>query len=56
VGSHDGSAGNLAPVDVTAYLVLGDNLIAFAASDNYQYWGGYNHQAWLELDDECPSQ
>jgi hypothetical protein len=49
VASHDGVAGGLGPVDITPYLVAGDNVIAFSATDNWPVYG-YNHQAWLQID------
>ncbi len=38
-------------VDITPYLTVGDNLIAFRAYDNFPVWG-YNHAAWLQVDGE----
>lgn len=49
MGSHDGYAGNIGPVDITPYLVAGDNLIAFSATDNWMSWG-YNHVIWMQVD------
>ncbi|MDI6748347.1 MAG: PEP-CTERM sorting domain-containing protein [Rhodocyclaceae bacterium] len=48
VSDHDGSAGN-SSADITSHLVLGDNLIAFTAIDNYRVWG-YNHGAAVQVD------
>lgn len=48
-GSHNGFADGIGPVDITPYLVAGDNLIAFSATDNWPTWG-YNHQAWFQID------
>jgi hypothetical protein len=42
-------------VDITPYLTLGDNLIAFRAYDNFPVWG-YNHVAWLQVDGEFAQQ
>ncbi len=48
VSDHNGFANN-SFADITPYLVLGDNVIAFTASDNYLVWG-YNHSAWAQVD------
>lgn len=48
VSDHNGYASN-STADITAYLVLGDNLIAFTATDNYPVWG-YNHGAAVQVD------
>jgi hypothetical protein len=50
ISDHNGvSTGGNVP-DLLPYLQLGDNLIAFAATDNYPAWG-YNHSVWLQIDD-----
>ena len=49
--NHDGVAGNFAPVDISSYLTIGDNLFAFSANDNAQVFG-FNHQVWLQVDGE----
>ncbi len=47
---NNGYANNFL-VDITSNLVVGDNLIAFRAYDNYPVWG-YNHSAWFEVNGE----
>lgn len=49
VSDHNGIANNVGPVDLLPYLSLGNNLIAFTASDNYPTYG-YNHAAWVQID------
>ena len=50
VSNHDGVAGWASKsLDLTPYLVLGNNLIAFTATDNYRTYG-YNHAAWAQID------
>ncbi|MFZ3083537.1 PEP-CTERM sorting domain-containing protein [Rhodoferax ferrireducens] len=48
VSDHNGSAGN-SFADITSHMVIGDNLIAFTAIDNYPQWG-YNHGAAVQVD------
>jgi len=48
VSDHNGYANN-SFANITSYLVTGDNVIAFAVSDNYPRWG-YNHSAWAQVD------
>lgn len=48
VSDHDGGANNTY-TDITSYLVLGNNLIAYTASDNFPVWG-FNHASWLQVD------
>lgn len=48
VSDHNGFANN-SFADITSNLVIGDNLIAFTAIDNYQVWG-YNHGAAVHVD------
>lgn len=48
VSDHNGFANN-SFADISSYLVLGDNLIAFAAVDNYLQYG-YNHGAAMQVD------
>lgn len=48
VSDHNGYANN-SFADITPYLVLGDNVIAFTATDNFRVWG-YNHSAWAQVD------
>jgi hypothetical protein len=50
VSNHDGVAGWASiSLDLTPYLVVGNNLIAFTATDNYRVYG-YNHSAWAQVD------
>ncbi len=44
VSDHNGVANANASVSIASYLTLGDNLIAFTATDNYRTYG-YNHAA-----------
>jgi hypothetical protein len=48
VSDHNGYANN-SFANITSYLVAGDNVIAFAVTDNYPVWG-YNHSAWAQVD------
>lgn len=48
VSDHNGVA-SASFADITSYLVLGDNLIAFTATDNYPVYG-YNHAAAAQID------
>ena len=50
-GSHNGFADNVAitAADLTPYLHLGDNVVAYSGTDNYEVWG-YNHSSWLQID------
>ena len=48
VSDHNGFANN-SFADITPYLVVGNNVIAFNVSDNYRVWG-YNHSAWAQVD------
>lgn len=48
VSDHDGMATN-SFANITSYLVTGDNVIAFATTDNYPVWG-YNHSAWAQVE------
>jgi len=48
VSDHNGYASN-SFADITSYLTLGNNLIAFTATDNYPVWG-YNHGAAVQVD------
>lgn len=48
VSDHNGFANN-SFADITSNLVIGDNLIAFAAIDDYLQWG-YNHGAAVQVD------
>lgn len=49
ISDHNGIANAVGAADLLPYLQLGDNLIAFAATDNYQVYG-YNHAGWLQID------
>ena len=49
ISDHNGIANNVGPVDLLPYLHLGDNLIAFTASDNWRVYG-YNHSGWVQID------
>lgn len=48
VSDHNGFANNSFS-DITSHLVIGNNLIAFTAIDNYLVWG-YNHGAAVQVD------
>lgn len=48
VSDHNGFANN-SFADITSYLAIGDNLIAFTATDNFPVWG-YNHGAAAQVD------
>lgn len=48
ISDHNGSANN-SFADITSYLTIGNNLIAFTATDNYPVWG-YNHGAAAQVD------
>lgn len=48
VSDHNGFANN-STADITSYLVLGDNLIAFTATDNHPVHG-FNHGAAVQVD------
>lgn len=54
VSDHNGTAGDSFVADILPYLHVGDNLIAFTASDNYPVWG-YNHSAWVQVDGRLPT-
>ena len=49
VSDHNGSANANPSVSIASYLTLGDNLIAFTATDNYLTYG-YNHAAAAQID------
>ena len=49
IDDHDGSANAINVANLLPYLTLGDNLIAYAATDNYPTWG-YNHSSWVQID------
>lgn len=49
ISDHNGSANNVSVADLLPYLTLGDNLIAYAATDNWPVWG-YNHSSWVQID------
>ena len=52
VSDHNGIANNVGVADLLPYLQLGDNVIAFAATDNYPVYG-YNHAAWVQIDGQA---
>jgi hypothetical protein len=49
ISNHDGVAGGFNVLDLLPFLVAGDNLIAFSATDNFPVFG-FNHQAWVQID------
>ena len=51
ISDHNGFANNVSVADANLrpYLQLGDNLIAYAATDNWPVWG-YNHSSWVQID------
>jgi hypothetical protein len=49
LGDHNGIANGVGVADLLPYLQVGQNLIAFAATDNYPVYG-YNHAAWVQID------
>lgn len=49
VSDQSGFADHFLNIDVTPYLQIGNNLIAFTATDNYPVWG-YNHGAAAQID------
>jgi hypothetical protein len=49
IADHNGMANGVGAADLLPYLHLGDNVVAFAATDNYPAWG-FNHAAWLQID------
>jgi hypothetical protein len=50
ISDHNGYANNVSVANLLPYLQLGENLIAFAATDNWPVYG-YNHAAWLRSTD-----
>lgn len=46
---NNGSAGNSGPIDITAFLSKGANVIAYTARDNWPVWG-FQHSSWLQVD------
>lgn len=54
INDTNGSANNNSVADLLPYLIVGTNLIAYTATDNYPVWG-YNHSNWLQLDGEFQS-
>ena len=49
ISDHNGLANNVDVADVLPYLKLGDNLVAYTATDNWQTYG-YNHSSWVQID------
>lgn len=54
INDTNGSATNNSVSDLTPYLNVGTNLIAYTATDNFPVYG-YNHSTWLQLDGELQS-
>lgn len=52
ISNYDGFAGPIGAPDLLPYLKVGDNVIAFAVTDNYRVWG-YNHAAWAQIDGQA---
>ena len=49
INDHNGVANNVSVADLLPYLTLGDNLVAYAATDNWPVYG-YNHSSWVQID------
>ena len=49
ISDHNGIANNVDVADLLPYLTLGDNLVAYAATDNWPVYG-YNHSSWVQID------
>ena len=49
ISDHNGVANNVSVADLLPYLALGDNLVAYAATDNWPVYG-YNHSSWVQID------
>ena len=49
ISDHTGIANNVDVADLLPYLTLGDNLVAYAATDNWPVYG-YNHSSWVQID------
>ena len=49
ISDHNGFANNVSVADLLPYLTLGDNLVAYAATDNWPVYG-YNHSSWVQID------
>ena len=49
ISDHNGFANSLSVADLLPYLTLGDNLVAYAATDNWPVYG-YNHSSWVQID------
>jgi len=49
ISDHDGGATLFNVADLLPYLTLGDNLVAYAATDNYQVFG-LQHSSWVQID------
>ncbi|MDP2262779.1 MAG: PEP-CTERM sorting domain-containing protein [Hydrogenophaga sp.] len=54
VDDHNGFANN-SYADITPFLTLGNNVIAFQASDNFPVWG-FNHSAWAYVEASFANQ
>lgn len=53
INDNNGNATGISNLDITQYLVTGENLIAFSAQDNIRW--GYNHGMWAQVDIETVS-
>jgi hypothetical protein len=53
VSDHNGVSNSIEVPDLLPYLKVGDNLFAWAVTDNYQAYG-YNHSFYLQVDDRIP--
>ncbi len=49
IDDHNGVANNVDVANLLPYLTLGDNLVAYAATDNWPVYG-YNHSSWVQID------
>ena len=49
ISDHNGIANNVSVAALLPYLTLGDNLVAFTATDNYTVYG-FNHSGWVQID------
>lgn len=54
INDANGSANDNTVLDLLPYLVVGNNLFAYTAIDNFRVWG-YNHSTWLQLEGETRS-
>ena len=49
INDTNGFANNNTVANLSPYLNVGTNLIAYTVTDNFPVWG-YNHSTWLQLD------